>query len=85
MEYSLARNKLVHLVELRAAAVDEAGGRRVTVVAPQRGIWGTASVGGANIDTSVDNEGDYGRVRLGGAVQGASGCCCCTQMCWLHA
>lgn len=30
---------------------------------PNRGIWGTAGIDGANIDTGIANEGDYLKVR----------------------
>ena len=32
------------------------GRSNYTVVVPQRGIWGTAGIGGANIDEHIDNE-----------------------------
>lgn len=34
-----------------------------TVIVPQRGIWGTAGIGGMNIDRAIDNEGAYMRVE----------------------
>ena len=33
------------------------------VIVPQRGIWGTAGVGGMNIDMAINNEGAYLRVH----------------------
>lgn len=70
LEYSLARNGVTDRVEVRAAVAAEfasaPGERNFTVVAPQRGIWGTAGVDGANIDTVIDNEGRYERVEVRG-------------------
>ena len=66
-EYNIARNKLHHLIELRPSVVVEYPSApreaNYTVVVPQRGFWGTASIGGANIDEFIDNEGDYKKVR----------------------
>jgi hypothetical protein len=65
-EYNIARNKLQHKITVLSNAVVEhpspAGSANYTVVAPQRGIWGTASIDGSNIDTSVDNHGPYHKV-----------------------
>jgi len=69
-EYNIARNKLHHLIELRPSVVVQypsvPGEANYTVVVPQRGFWGTASIGGANIDESIDNEGDYKKVNVTG-------------------
>lgn len=65
-EYSIVRNKLQHKVEVRPSVVvqhpSSAGEQNYTVVAPQRGIWGTASIKGQNIDPSIDNKGAYHKV-----------------------
>jgi hypothetical protein len=37
-------------------AVAYPGRNNYTVVVPQRGIWGTAGISGANIDEHIDNE-----------------------------
>jgi hypothetical protein len=67
-EYNIARNKLHHKIEVRSNAVVEypsaPGAANYTVVAPQRGIWGTASINGSNIDSSVDNQGAYHKVGV---------------------
>ena len=47
-------------------AVAQPGKDNVTVVVPQRGIWGTAGIDGANLDELIDNEGDYERVQVSG-------------------
>jgi hypothetical protein len=31
---------------------------------PNRGIWGTAGIDGANIDTGIANDGDYLKVNF---------------------
>lgn len=36
------------------------------VQVPNRGIWGTAGIDGANIDRGIANDGDYRRVGQGG-------------------
>lgn len=61
-EYNIARNKLQPLIQVRAAVVTERPGNTYTVVVPQRGIWGTAGIDGANIDANVDNKGEYQQV-----------------------
>ncbi|GBG00148.1 hypothetical protein Rsub_12839 [Raphidocelis subcapitata] len=66
-EYNVARNGLAHKIQIRpAAAVAHPGRGNYTVVVPQRGIWGTAGIDGANIDHLIDNEGEYERVRVSG-------------------
>ncbi|KAF6258050.1 hypothetical protein COO60DRAFT_1701519 [Scenedesmus sp. NREL 46B-D3] len=69
-EYNIARNKLHHKIQVRRSAVVQhasaPGAANYTVVAPQRGVWGTASVNGSNIDASVDNQGPYQRFNVTG-------------------
>ena len=50
LEYALALNNLTTLVEVRPWAVADKAGETYTLVVPQRGIWGTASIDGGNID-----------------------------------
>lgn len=72
LEYNIARNKLHHRIEVRSSAVMQhpslPGTANYTVVAPQRGNWGTASINGSNIDTSVDNQGPYHKVIARGVT-----------------
>ena len=42
-------------IDARPAAACARAGSNVTLAVPSRGVWGTASVGGANIDAGVDN------------------------------
>eukprot|EP00775_Hariotina_reticulata_P012528 gene12528-12661_t len=69
-EYSIARNKLQEQVELRAAAVvqypSQPGQLNYSVIAPQRGSWGSASIDGKTIDAGVDNQGPYHRFNVTG-------------------
>jgi hypothetical protein len=37
-------------VQLRETIVSNVSGAQLTIVVPQRGIWGTAGIGGKNID-----------------------------------
>lgn len=37
-------------LQLRETIVSNSSGRALSIMAPQRGIWGTASIDGANID-----------------------------------
>lgn len=50
LEYGVELNRLGALVEVRAAAVGDKEGAEYELVVPQRGIWGTASIDGRNID-----------------------------------
>jgi hypothetical protein len=50
LEYGLALNGFQSLVEVRAAAASDRAGANLSMQVPRRGIWGTASVGGGNID-----------------------------------
>eukprot|EP00873_Tetraselmis_striata_P042505 jgi/Tetstr1/462769/TSEL_007721.t1 len=60
--YNVLINNLGHLVEVRDSVVTNEGVTQ-TVIVPQRGIWGTAGIGGMNIDRAIDNEGAYMRVE----------------------
>ena len=53
MEYGLALNGLGTLVHVRPFVAASAPGETYKLVVPQRGIWGTASVNGGNIDKWV--------------------------------
>lgn len=61
-KYGLLRNNLTHLVELRETIVSNSSGTELTIVVPNRGIWGTAGIDGSNIDGAIPNEGDYDKV-----------------------
>ena len=50
LEYGVELNRVGALVEVRAAAVGDKEGAEYELVVPQRGIWGTASIDGRNID-----------------------------------
>lgn len=56
LKYGLLLNNLTHLVELREAIAGNSSGGEATIVVPNRGIWGTAGIDGANIDTAIANE-----------------------------
>ena len=67
LEYNVARNTVQDKVSVRPRVVVDAGGgggKTYTVVVPNRGIWGTAGIGGANIDPAIDNQGALEKVRL---------------------
>ena len=53
VEAGLALNNLTHRVHLRSNVVSDVGGKSIQMTVPQRGIWGTASVGGLNVDPSI--------------------------------
>ena len=50
LEYGVELNGVGALVDVRAAAVGDKPGAEYELVVPQRGIWGTASIDGRNID-----------------------------------
>ena len=50
LEYGVELNRVGALVEVRPAAVGDKEGAEYELVVPQRGIWGTASIDGRNID-----------------------------------
>jgi hypothetical protein len=53
VEAGLALNNLTHRVHLRSNVVSDVGGKSIQMTVPQRGIWGTASVGGLNVDPAA--------------------------------
>ena len=53
MEYNRQLNHLEDLIEIRDACVAEVRGGTYNLTVPQRGIWGTAGIGGLNINTCV--------------------------------
>jgi FkbM family methyltransferase len=61
-KYGLLRNNLTNLVELRERIVSNSTGGELTIVVPNRGIWGTAGIDGSNIDGAIENEGEYDKV-----------------------
>ncbi|KAA6428036.1 MAG: hypothetical protein FRX49_02697 [Trebouxia sp. A1-2] len=66
LEYNRQLNHLEDLIDIRDTAVAEVSGVTYDLTVPQRGIWGTAGIGGLNIDGSVDNQGDYEMVTAMG-------------------
>ena len=52
LEYAIALNNLTAVIEVRPFAVADKAGETYNLVVPQRGIWGTASINGGNIDRS---------------------------------
>ena len=54
VEAGLALNNLTHRVHLRSNVVSDVGGKSIQMTVPQRGIWGTASVGGLNVEPSTE-------------------------------
>ncbi|KAF8057631.1 branched-chain-amino-acid aminotransferase-like protein 1 [Scenedesmus sp. PABB004] len=50
LSHNLARNQLAQRVDVRPTVVSHPPGSPVTVVVPNKGQWGTASIGGANFD-----------------------------------
>ncbi|KAL3144968.1 hypothetical protein ABBQ32_003472 [Trebouxia sp. C0010 RCD-2024] len=57
--YNRQLNHFEDRIEIRDAAVMNIGGMVYNITVPQRGIWGTAGIGGLNIDRAIDNRGDY--------------------------
>ena len=53
VEAALRLNNLTHRVHLRGTVVSDVGGRKISMTVPEHGIWGTASVGGLNVDPSI--------------------------------
>ncbi len=73
LQYGVELNGLGGLVDVRAAAVGDKPGAEYELVVPQRGIWGTASIGGRNIDKCAAPQADgaqgafaHARARLAG-------------------
>ena len=50
---ALRLNNLTHRVHVRPTVISDVGGQTVSMTVPLRGIWGTASVGGLNVDPSI--------------------------------
>ncbi|KDD76257.1 hypothetical protein H632_c295p0 [Helicosporidium sp. ATCC 50920] len=63
LRFNLLANNATALVELRTRAVGAQQDATVELVVPNRGIWGTAGVGGDNIDPNIPNDGPYRRIR----------------------
>ena len=53
VEAGLKLNNLSHRVHLRPTVVSDTAGQQVSMTVPLKGIWGTASVGGLNVDPSI--------------------------------
>ena len=53
VEAAAALNNLTSRIHLRAAVVSDVAGQHVNMTVPLKGIWGTASVGGLNVDPSI--------------------------------
>ena len=56
LEYNIALNGLDHLVEVRHDIVSHVNDQPMTMVVPSAGIWGTAGIGGDNIDKNINSE-----------------------------
>lgn len=84
LEYGMQLNGFQGLVQIRAAAVADKNGEIYTLQVPQRGIWGTASIGGGNIDrywTSkiMENKGCAQNIAMAkpeGCIQSKQTNCC---------
>ena len=59
---ALRLNNLTHRVHLRPAVVSDVPGVPINMTVPLKGIWGTASVGGLNVDPSIPSS-KYARSR----------------------
>jgi len=55
LEYSVHINGFAHLVDMRSNVVSHEAGKDMEMVVPSRGIWGTAGIGGLNIDRAVES------------------------------
>ena len=53
VEAGVALNNLSSRVHIRSAVVSDVAGVRINLTVPTKGIWGTASVDGLNVDPSV--------------------------------
>lgn len=53
LEYGILINDFSPQIQIRSAAISDVHGQEVKLTVPQRGIWGTASIAGANIDRSA--------------------------------
>ena len=56
LEYSVHLNGLASLVDMRKNVVSHESGKTMEMVVPSRGIWGTAGIGGLNIDRAIESE-----------------------------
>ena len=56
LEYNVALNGLEQLVEIRHDIVSHVHNEPMTMVVPDAGIWGTAGIGGHNIDRNIDSK-----------------------------
>ena len=53
VETAARLNNLTHRIHLRSAVVSDVPGVRINLTVPLKGIWGTASVNGLNVDPSI--------------------------------
>ncbi|KAG2497660.1 hypothetical protein HYH03_004399 [Edaphochlamys debaryana] len=56
LEYNVHINGLSHRVDVRAAAVSNQTSQALRMVVPSTGIWGTAGLGGLNIDHAIEGK-----------------------------
>ncbi len=55
LEYNIHLNNISHLVQIMPVIVSDApDGSPVTITVPSHGIWGTAGIGGLNIDHAIE-------------------------------
>lgn len=52
-ETAAALNNLSHRIHIRHSVVSDLPGRNISLTVPLRGIWGTASIQGANVDSNI--------------------------------
>ncbi|KAG2454619.1 hypothetical protein HYH02_000460 [Chlamydomonas schloesseri] len=57
-EYSVHLNDLTSLIDVRARVVSHETGKKMKMVVPARGIWGTAGIDGLNIDRAIASSKD---------------------------
>ncbi|KAG2497657.1 hypothetical protein HYH03_004396 [Edaphochlamys debaryana] len=72
LEYNVHINDFATRIEIRSKIVSHEAGKALTMVVPSDGIWGTAGIGGHNIDKSMEGkkyEIDVPSVRLEDEVQ----------------
>ena len=62
VQAGLRLNNLTHRVHVRDTVVSNVGGQKISLTVPEKGIWGTASVGGLNVDPSIPSS-KYARSR----------------------
>ena len=57
LHYTHTLARFAHLVDMHTNVIShEGGGKLMEMVVPSRGIWGTAGIGGLNIDMAVGSE-----------------------------